>query len=106
VTFVAATDCAVVLWEWPMDLNAINGERPPSLAIDPRSPLPPTAITSALQSDRTDVVGPDRHPICMGRFNEIPDSGSVRGEPIGSPVFERPAVNGRGRGGAAQRDTR
>jgi uncharacterized protein YcgI (DUF1989 family) len=27
-------DCAVVLSACPMDLNAINGERPTSLAID------------------------------------------------------------------------
>jgi uncharacterized protein len=41
VTFTAAMDCAVVLSACPMDLNAINGQRPTSLAIDILSPNPP-----------------------------------------------------------------
>ncbi len=40
VTFAAAMDCAVVLSACPMDLTAINGERPTSLAIDVMSPNP------------------------------------------------------------------
>ena len=40
VTFAAAMDCAVVLSACPMDLNAINGQRPTSLAIDIMSPNP------------------------------------------------------------------
>jgi uncharacterized protein len=40
VTFTAAMDCAVVLSACPMDLNAINGQRPTSLAIDIMSPNP------------------------------------------------------------------
>src|ERR1700681_328790 len=40
VTFAAAMDCAVVLSAWPMDLNAINGQRPTSLAIDIMSTNP------------------------------------------------------------------
>jgi uncharacterized protein len=38
VTFAAAMDCAVVLSACPMDITAINGERPTSLAIDITSP--------------------------------------------------------------------
>jgi uncharacterized protein YcgI (DUF1989 family) len=40
VTFAAAMDCAVVLSACPMDLNAINGQRPTSLAVDIMSPNP------------------------------------------------------------------
>jgi uncharacterized protein YcgI (DUF1989 family) len=40
VTFAATMDCVVVLSACPMDLNAINGERPTSLAIDITSPNP------------------------------------------------------------------
>jgi uncharacterized protein len=34
VTFAAAMDCALVVSACPMDLNAINGDRPTPLAID------------------------------------------------------------------------
>jgi uncharacterized protein len=46
VTFVAEMDCAVVLSACPMDLNAINGQRPSSLAIDilPPNPTAPQRI--------------------------------------------------------------
>jgi uncharacterized protein YcgI (DUF1989 family) len=40
VTFTAAMDCAVVVSACPMDLNAINGQRPTSLAVDIMSPNP------------------------------------------------------------------
>ena len=40
VTLTAEMDCAVVLSACPMDLNAINGRRPTSLAIDITSPNP------------------------------------------------------------------
>jgi uncharacterized protein len=40
VTFTAEMDCAVVLSACPMDLNAINGQRPTSLAIDVTAPTP------------------------------------------------------------------
>jgi uncharacterized protein YcgI (DUF1989 family) len=40
ITFMAETDCLFVVSACPMDLNAINGERPTPLAIDVLSPVP------------------------------------------------------------------
>jgi uncharacterized protein YcgI (DUF1989 family) len=38
ITFAAAMDCALVVSACPMDLNAINGDRPTPLAVDVLSP--------------------------------------------------------------------
>jgi uncharacterized protein YcgI (DUF1989 family) len=40
ITFVAEMDCLFVVSACPMDLNAINGERPTPLAIDVLSSVP------------------------------------------------------------------